>query len=80
MCKSKERGSCTRKKKDFHLGGMKEEGESKDCHLQEDTKRLCARAKKEEAAQERKRRECSQEGAVKRKRKQPREYCAWRRK
>ena len=53
-----------KKKNDFCLGGMKEEGESKDCHLQEDTKRVCVRAKKEEVAQERKRREGSQEGAA----------------
>ena len=33
-------------------------------HLQEDTRRVCARAKKEEAAQKRKRRESSQEGAA----------------
>ena len=46
------------------MGGMKEEGESKDCHLREDTKRVCVKAKKEKVAQERKRRESSQEGAA----------------
>ena len=34
------------------------------CYLREDTKRVCVRAKKEQAAQERKRRKSSQEGAV----------------
>ena len=63
-CETKREREREKKKKDFRLGGMKEEGESKNCHLWEDTKRVCARAKKEEAAQERKRRECSQEGAV----------------
>ena len=36
----------------------------KYCRLREDTTRVCARAKKEEAAQERKRKESSQEGAA----------------
>ena len=36
----------------------------KYCRLREDTTRVCARAKKEEAAQERKRRESNQERAM----------------
>ena len=43
---------------------MKRKERARYCHLWEDTKRVCARVKKEEAAQERKRRESSQEGAA----------------
>ena len=46
------------------------------CCLREDTKRVCVRAKKEQAAQERKRRESNQEGAAQRKKKTAmRELC-----
>ena len=46
------------------------------CHLQEDTKSVCAKAKKEEATQERKRRESNQDGATWRKKKTTkREMC-----
>ena len=63
-----ERGKIKREtkkeKRDFRLGGMQEEGESKVLPPSYDTKRVCVRVKKEEAAQERKRRESSQEGAA----------------
>ena len=37
---------------DFRFKGTQKEGESKVLPLQEDIKRVCAREKKEEAAQE----------------------------
>ena len=44
------------------------------CHLQEDTKSVCAKAKKEEAVQERKRRErATKREPLREKRRQPRE-------
>ena len=50
------------------------------CCFREDTKRVCAKAKKDEVAQKRKIRESSQEEATQRKRRQLRESYAWRRK
>ena len=49
---------------DSHLGEHKMKEKVRYCHLREDTKSVCAKAKKEEAAQERKRRESNQDGAT----------------
>ena len=58
MGKGKIERKTKKEKKDFCLGGTQEERERvRYCCLREETKRVCARAKKEEAAQERKRRE-----------------------
>ena len=48
----------------FAWGERKRKERVRYCHIREDTKRVCARVKKEEDAQERKRRESSQEGAA----------------
>jgi len=63
MRRGKIEHKTKREKWDFCLGGMQEKRESK-VGLREDTKRVCAKANKDEAAQERKRRESSQEGVA----------------
>ena len=63
MGRGKIKREIKREKRDFHLGGMQEEGESKILPPLR-RHRVCARANKEEATQERKRKESSQEGAA----------------
>ena len=53
-----------KKKKIFAWEEHKRNERVRYCCLREDTMRICARAKKEEATQERKRRESNQEGAI----------------
>ena len=64
MGKGKIEHKTEREREIFAWEECKRNEKVRYCRLREDIMRVCAREKKEEAAQERKRRESNQEGAI----------------
>ena len=69
-----------REKMDFRLGGTQEEGESKVLPPSRRHKESMCKSKESGSRTRIKRKESSEEEAALRKRRQPRESCAWRKK